>query len=178
MDLNQQIEIPLSKTKIFFLFWGALAFVICGIFFILEPETWLSHKYQNIGLIRGVGIAAVSFFGLCLIYISKKLFNTAPGLIIDQYGIIDNSNATSVGLIEWKDISGIQVINISGTKILMLLTPVPQKYIDRAKSRIAKSAMKLNHKMYGSPIHIISNSLKIKFNDLEAIVAEELEKRS
>ena len=86
-------------------------------------------------------------------------------------GITDNSNATSIGLIEWDDITNIGTVQISSMKILMLET---DKYIERAKNRISKRAMKANHKIYGSPLSIISNSLKIKHGDLEKLNREDL----
>ncbi|WP_373400696.1 STM3941 family protein [Algoriphagus halophilus] len=98
-------------------------------------------------------------------------------MTIDQDGITDNSNATSVGLIEWGDITDIGTVQVASTKILMLETDKPDKYIEQAKNGISKRAMKANHKMYGSPLSIISNSLKIKYDDLEKLIREEFEKR-
>ena len=92
-------------------------------------------------------------------------------------GIIDNSGATSVGLIEWADITGMSKLEIASSKILMIYTSDAEKYINRARNKIAKKAMAANHKMYGSPLSITSNSLKIKFSELELLLAEQIEKR-
>ena len=173
----EKIEIPLSKKKIALLFIGAIVFVIFGILFVLTPETFKSSIFRNPETIRIAGIASLLFFGLCTVFIAKKLFDNKVGLTIDQDGITDNSSATSVGLIEWKDIKGIETLQIVSTRILMLRTDQPDKYIDRAKNGISKRAMKANLKMYGSPLSIISNSLKIKFVDLERLILSEFEKR-
>jgi len=175
--MTEKIEIPLSKKKIVLLFIGAVVFVIIGILFLLTPETFKSSIFKNPEIIRLAGIASFMFFGLCTVFIAKKLFDNKVGLTIDQDGITDNSNATSIGLIEWKDIKGIETLQIVSTKILMIMTDQPDKYIDRAKNGISKSAMKANFKMYGSPLSIISNSLKIKFVDLERLIVSEFEKR-
>lgn len=171
------IEIQLSKTKILLLLIGSAVFVVLGLLFIMNPEQFKSSLFRNPETIRIAGIAAVAFFGLCLVFIAKKLFDNKVGLTIDQNGIRDNSNATSVGLIEWADIKNIGTVQVASTKILLLETDNPEKYIERAKNGIAKRAMKANHKMYGSPLSIISNSLKIKYDDLEKLIREEFEKR-
>ncbi|WP_224489573.1 STM3941 family protein [Robertkochia flava] len=175
--MKDKIEIQLNKTKILLLLIGAVAFVVFGVLFILNPEKFQSTLFRNPEFIRIAGIASVAFFGLCSIFIAKKLFDNKVGLTIDQNGITDNSNATSIGLIEWADITNIGTVQVQSTKILMLETDKPEKYIERAKNGLAKRAMKANHKMYGSPLSIISNSLKIKYDDLERLITEEFEKR-
>lgn len=176
--MTDKIEIQLSKTKILLLLIGAAVFVVLGTLFIMNPEQFKSPIFRNKGTIRIAGIVAVAFFGICLVFIARKLFDKKVGLTIDQNGITDNSNATSVGLIEWTDIIGIGTIQVASTKILMLDTDKPDKYIEKAKNGISKRAMKANYKMYGSPISIISNSLKIKYDDLEKLIREEFEKRN
>ncbi len=175
--MNEKIEIPLSKKKILLLFIGATIFVILGILFIIIPETFISTIFINSEIIIIVGIVSVLFFGLCAVFAGKKLFENKAGLTIDDNGITDNTNATSIGLIEWEDITGIEILQIMSTKILMLMTDRPEKYINKAKNGISKRAMKANHKMYGSPLSIISNTLKIKFKDLEILIKNEFEKR-
>ena len=175
--MTAKIEIQLSKTKVLLLLIGAIVFVVLGILFIMNPEQFKSPLFQNTETIRIAGIAAVAFFGLCLVFIARKLFDKKVGLTIDQNGITDNSNATSVGLIEWSDITGIETVQVASMKILMVQTDKPDKYIEKAKNGISKRAMKANYKMYGSPISIVSNPLKIKYDDLEKLISEEFEKR-
>lgn len=85
-------------------------------------------------------------------------------------GINDNSSGASVGLINWEDISGISTSEIASTKFILIETTNPDKYINRAKNGLAKRAMKANAKMYGTPISISSNTLKIKHNALFDII--------
>ncbi len=171
-----EIEIPLSKTKIILLLIGALAFVFAGAWGIIDPEkfAWIRSS-KNFVLISG--IAAVLFFGLCSVFFALKIFSRKPGLVINNAGIIDNSNATSVGLIAWNDITGIKRLEIASSKILVIETSNPEKYIARSKNIISKKAMRANHNTYGSPLSIISNSLNIKFSELERLIVEQIEKR-
>ena len=171
-----EIKITLSKSKIILLLIGALLFVIVGAYSVLVPEKFASVRFpENVVFISG--LAGILFFGLCFVFISKKVFSQKPGLIINDEGIIDNSNATSVGLIEWEDITGMKVTGGNSSKVLIIMTSQPEKYIDRAKNIISKKAMKINYKMFGSPLSIISNSLKIKFSELESLISEQIETR-
>ncbi|MEO0338198.1 MAG: STM3941 family protein, partial [Bacteroidota bacterium] len=106
-----------------------------------------------------------------------KMFDKKPGLIIDENGITDNTNGTSIGLIEWNDIAEIERLEIAFSKMLLIKTNKPEKYIQRAPNGIARQAMKANYKSYGTPLSIIANSLKINFNELEKLIEEEWKKR-
>jgi len=169
--------IPLSKSKTLLSLLGAVAFVILGVFFLISPATFLTTTHRSPLLIQAIGLASVLFFGLCLVFIVKSLFDTKPGLIIDQHGITDNSNATSVGLIEWADIEAIETIQVVSTRFLILYTSQPEKYLHRAKNGLLKATMQANYKRYGSPISITANTLSIKFSALENLVLEAFEKR-
>jgi len=84
----------------------------------------------------------------------------------------DNSNATSIGLIKWTDIIGITTSQVMSSKFIMIEVQNPEEYIAKAKNPISKRAMKANMKMYGSPITIISKSLKYNFPKLESTLKE------
>lgn len=147
-----------------------------GYLFIRNPESFISPICRNPEIIRITGIAAVCFFGLGVFLTVSKFFDSKPGLIIDESGITDNSNSANIGLIEWSDVKGFERKEIFSTKILLVLIKNPNKYIARAKNTLAKKSMEANNKRYGSPISIVSNSLKISFDDLERLVKEEWEK--
>ena len=175
--MESKIEIELSRLKIGLFFIGTLIFVILGIQFAINPQEWLTSRSNSLEFVRIMGVITVVFFGTCGIFIIRKLFDNKIGLIIDKRGITDNTNATSIGLIEWEDISGIDKVEIASSKILIIRTNKPDKYIGRAKNGISKFSMKANHKLYGSPISIISSSLKMKFNELEDLIKSEYKKR-
>lgn len=155
---------------------GALVFVIVGAWGVVKPERFASIRYPK-DIVFLTGIAGVLFFGLCFVFIAKKVFSGKAGLTLNDDGIIDNSNATSVGLIEWKDITGIKSWGTGSAKVIVVLTSEPEKYIERSKNIISRRAMKANTRIYGSPLSIISNSLKINFSELEKLISEQLEKR-
>src|SRR5437764_14021730 len=98
--IRDAFVIPLSKGKVLAVAVApATAFVMLGVFIYLHAQV-LPH---NPTLTKSVCIACILFFGLGSIYGWRKLFDTAPGLIIDSEGLIDNASAISAGRIPWSD---------------------------------------------------------------------------
>lgn len=168
-----KIEIPLSKTKISLLLIGAMIFVILGVRFIVTPDKFISTIFRNPQTIRIGGIAAVLFFGAAGAYGLRKLFDKTIGLTIDENGITDNSNASSVGLIEWSDIVKIKTEQVMSTRFLLIFISNPDKYLKRVNG-FKRKLMKGNMKMYGTPLSITSNTLKYNFDDLEKMIKVKL----
>jgi len=166
-----------SKKKVVLLFIASVLFVCIGIWGIIRPEELVSTIFKDLLIIRISGIIAVLFFGLGVFLTASKFFDSKPGLIINEFGIKDNSNSACICLIEWSDIKGFERVEILSTKILLVLLKNPHKYIALAKHTLAKKSMEANNKRYGSPISIVSNSLKISFDDLERLIIEEWEKQ-
>ena len=171
-----KIEIPLSKTKILLGVIGSIAFVILGTIFLITPDTFITPILRNEQTIMIVGVAAVVFFGAVGVYTFKKLFDKTIGLTIDEKGITDNSNASSVGLIGWDEIVQIRTEEIMSNKFLLIFVSDPEKYIGRV-SGIKRKLLQSSFKMYSTPISITSNTLKYNFNDLERLLRERLEEQ-
>jgi hypothetical protein len=176
--MDSRIEIEHSKGKIVAFLLGAIVFIALGWVFMINPDAFISSASKNAIYIRVIGVITIVFFGLCLIFIVRKLFDKNPGLVIDKDGITDNSNATSVGLVEWKDITGMEIRQIKSTRFLVLHTSNPEKYITRVQNPILRQGVVFNYSTYGSPIAIISTSLKISFDDLVRLISTELENRT
>jgi hypothetical protein len=169
-----EIKIPLSKTKLAFAFIGSVIFIVLGREFILKPEKYVSSIMRSTELIAIVGYASVIFFGLCLIFVCYKAFDRKPGLIINEKGITDNSNYTSVGLIEWSEITGIRTQQVMSTRFILIDVLNPEKFIEKS-SKFKASLMKTNMKMYGTPLSITSNSLRYNFDELEKLLKSEFD---
>ena len=144
----------------------------------LEPERFISNIFRidNPNTIRFWGIAGIVFFGLAEIYGIIKLFDKEAGLIIVFNGFTDNTNASSVGLIEWTDITGIRTQQVMSTKFLLIAIETPDQYLAKAKQGLSKKLMKANLNSYGTPLSINSNTLKYNFEALEKIVQTEFKK--
>jgi hypothetical protein len=166
-----KVDIPLSKTKLLFGIGGSILFVVLGLFLI----TTIADQQTRFDptLVKGVGITSILFFGATGIYGIKKMFDKTIGLTIDENGIFDNTNASSVGLIKWNDITKIKTEQVASTKFLLIYTTNPDFYLDKVKG-FKKKLMEGNNKMYGTPLSITSNTLKYNFDDLETLINDRL----
>jgi len=175
--MTNKIEIPLSKSKMYFGFASSILFIILGIWLItsaynIERESMLSNPMTRMS----IGIMNIIFFGAAGIIGLKKLLDKSPGLVIDKNGIVDNSHGGSLGLIKWADIKGISTQGMMGTKFLLIHVNNPEHYIEKANGRVKKKVVQANMKMYGTPFSIVSNTLTYDFSKLEALVNAEWEK--
>ena len=170
--LGQVREIPLSRTKLILASFGSLIFVGLGFLFVIKPERFVSPFMRTPALIFIGGLASIIFFGLCLFFITKKLGDNSPGLVISEEGIFDNSSGVSAGQIKWTDIEDISVIEIHRQKLIMLHVTNPQDYIDKQTSGFKRKIMQVNYKMYGTPLSITSNGLKISFSELLSLLTD------
>jgi len=170
-----KIEIPLGKTKLLLGIGGSLLFIVAGYFLF----TTLAYKQTilNPSFVKAAGVAGILFFGATGIYGIRKLFDKSIGLIIDENGIFDNTNASSIGLIKWSDITGIEVKQVQSTRFLLVYAINPEDYMNKAKG-IKRKLMVANNKFYGTPLSITSNTLKCSFDELENLIRQNLKGKS
>ena len=161
------VSIPTSKTKTSLMLLCSIAFVVVGIWLLFVSLS--GSSIILIFLVSLISFASIVFFGICGIYSLIRLFDTQPGLVLDSEGIIDRSSAVSVGRILWQDLVKIDVIKVENQRFLTFYTANPQKYLQRG-GFLQRQMNALNYKLYGSPIHIASNSLKIGFGELSDLV--------
>ncbi|MGZ5255260.1 MAG: STM3941 family protein [Flavitalea sp.] len=166
MNTDQPIEIPLNKTKLIMMLVASIVFVAIGFWFVFSPPVINNSFWGNPTRLMIIGYASILFFGICTIALAKKLPDTKPGLIIDNKYLFDNSSALSVGEIPWEDIEHISVMEVQKQKMLMVEVRNPEEYIDRQPNFLKRKAMTMNYRMYGTPISITTNGLKIPFPEL------------
>jgi hypothetical protein len=97
------------------------------------------------------------------------MFDNKVGLTIDENGIIDSTNATSIGLIKWSEITEIKTEQVMSTKFLLIFVKDQRKILEKA-SGMKRKLMEANAKMYGTPISITANTLKFDFDKLESLI--------
>ena len=121
------------------------------------------------------GYASMIFFGTCAVFIIRKLPSDKPGLIINDTGLTDNSSGLPAGQILWSDIEKVSVIEIYDQRIIMLHAKNPQDYIDRQTSLFVRKGMELNNRLYGTPLSLTANGLKMSFDDLLTLITKKFE---
>ena len=171
---SEKKQIPFSKRKLFLLFIGSLAIVAIGIDFIASPAKYAesANRHTPSYIITIIGLAAISFFGVCGIVIFLKLFDKTPGLIIDEQGI--KINSAFKDNLEWEEIEGFGVSQIARTKLIIVYLKNPEAYIEKEKSLFKRKLMQSNYKMSGSPISINSNGLQCNFDELYSLLTSRL----
>ena len=174
MTKEEQIEIPLSKTKMIMTFLGSLVFVGLGLWFLTNPPKSNHWLFGNPTIVFIIGLASVLFFGIVATIIIRKFSDKKPGLIISRQGVTDNSSGVSAGLIPWSDIQEIKISQVMNQKFLMLIVRNPQYYFENVTNPVKRNMMKMNYKTYGSPISISSNALETNFDDLQKLLIEKM----
>ena len=164
---SESMEIPLDKTKIIVMIISSVIFMAIGIWFV-TTFAGLQTEFNPL-MIRLLGVAATLIFGTAFFYCIKKYLDKNPGLIFSHNGIVDNSNGTSIGLIEWSDITDIKVIEIRKNKSILLHINDPEKYIVKA-THYQVGIMEANLKIYGTPLCITPQTLKIDFDELHDLL--------
>jgi hypothetical protein len=173
--MNQErIEIKLSKTKGVLTFLGSVAFVLVSIWLISFADN--QHRYSQT-FVKGAGYVGLIFFGLCGLYIFYKLFDTKPGLVIDDKGILDNSSAASGHIIKWDRIVGLRIGQVKSTKFILIDIVDPEQFLNEV-SGIKKTLMWGTYKMYGTPTSISSSTLNIDFDELYNMIDRRLQSKS
>lgn len=163
---KNQIEIPLSKQKLYLMLFGSILFVGIGTWLAVNPPKSNHPIFGNSMIILISGIVAIVFFGYTAFSLLKKLPDNKPGLIINSEGIIDNSSGVSAGIVLWTDIIEISVSNVMNQKFLMFIVKNPEEYINRQSGIVKRKAMEMNYKTYGSPVSISANTLDTNFEEL------------
>ena len=154
------------------MFLGSLAFIALGIWIwtIANEQDHFDALYMN-----ALSIVAIAFFGLCAIFCLFKLFDNKPGLIINREGIQDNSSAVGRHFIKWEHITRLDKTEVKSTKILLIFINNPKEFLTNA-NRFNRFWLKMNNKMYGTPICIASVSLQCNFRELYGMIENERNK--
>ena len=177
--MSYKIEVPIDKKKIALLLVAALVFVALGTWLIYNPDRFtnngLKFRVSSPVFVQIVGILGVLFFGAAGVYGVIKLLDKRMGLVMNSIGVTDNSNASSIGLIEWNDIQEIRTEQVTSTRFLLIDVHNPEKYIGRAKG-LQKVFMKANLNQYVTPISIASSTLRCDFEELEELIIAEYRK--
>jgi len=112
MKENNHLEIYNSHKVIIKLIMSGFLFVVVGIVLILlGPED---------GEMLIIGWLSIIFFGLGVIILIIRFFSFKPILIVNDFGITDNSTAIAAGFIPWSNVKSIDLIDVAGVAYISL----------------------------------------------------------
>jgi hypothetical protein len=175
MNEHGKIEIALSKQKLTKLLLFSIAFLIAGLWMIIKNPQISNPVFNNpvVKFIGGYGGLLMGLLGTY--YFTKMLFDSAPGLIISEEGLYENTSIFKFGLIPWSDIAAIdtrsmQVSFAAKQHFITIYLDDPGKYIEREKNIIKRKLLAANTRSYGSPVHISTNGLKMNHQELTQLL--------
>lgn len=163
--------IELSKAKILLAIGGSIAFLAVSVYLAtLNPvdpgDAWFWRQHSPY-FVHGVGIAGAVLCGSLVIWLAIKMFDTKPGLVLDNDGFTDNCSAVSHGFVPWSDVTGLSVFKIKRTRVLVIKVADPERYLGRGNV-LRRALVRFGAQYYGSPIQIGSTDLTINFDELSS----------
>jgi len=169
---DKPLVIPFSKFKLSFMFLVALIFVAISIYCIVSAYFSLTIGRGSTAFILIMGILGLAFFGSSGFYLAKKLYNSAPGIIVSKKGITDNSSTLSVGFVGWEDIVEICDVTTSKQIFINIVVKDPNKYISRQNNGLKRKWMQINYKAYGTVIAITTTRLSCTHAELSHLLKQ------
>lgn len=124
------------------------------------------------GRITALIIPCILFLISCYYALSYFLQYRKPGLIIDSNGITDQSNYNGLGLITWRDITGIEKRTLLRRDFLLIRLSDPDKYISRVKNPFRRKSLTASNRLLGTPLALSVRELNCSFSSLENSVKQ------
>lgn len=158
----QKKKQPVFLLSLFLLLVGGTAIWVLLRFLYPNLEGFLRFKLTAIVIIATVVIWAI-------VVVARHANRKSPGLIIDNKGITDHTNITSVGFIPWDDILSFNLVNGSfHHKLIVVKVRNPDVYIN---SNVKLSASRHSQLIqFGSPILITATTLEYDPQQLVALL--------
>lgn len=175
-DSLTNIEIPVSKTKTIWLLIISTAFVLIGVLFVIDPTRFLTIWVQNPIIISVVGYSSILFFGFGIFVFISRLFQTRPGLIITDKGILYDTKDKVNGFIAWGNITNVSIIKIYRQQLIMLHVDNPDEFIKSQQKAIKRKLMSFNQNNYGAPIGLTASGFAISTDSLYKTITDRLTK--
>ncbi len=147
----------------------SIIFVVTGVLIFVAT---LNEAGGEGLLFKTIGIIAIVFFGLCLIYYINVLIKRKPALIVSEEGIFDDSSFIGAGLVRWEEIEALDFVNFSGQLFLGIKTYDPNLIVNRSNG-VKRTLNKLNKGLVEAQVNIPVKILACSIDEL----VEEIQKR-
>ncbi|PTQ99759.1 hypothetical protein C8P68_102589 [Mucilaginibacter yixingensis] len=176
MVLKNEIKISLDKGKLRLLMFLAFLFAIGGVWVIIQSDHMMSPARPRALLIL-VGSAVIVLAGVCMVFIFRKFGDTEPGLIINDDGITDHSSGTAAGLVPWSTIERVDMARVKSQQFILLFVKDADAIIAAQSNGMKRQLMKMNQRLYGTPVCINANTLQCGFDEIYRLISDSFERR-
>lgn len=159
-----EVEIKFKNPGLIMILLDCLVYILPAIGIIIYSKEFTGFLSVMIFIL---GLLITVFFTYSLYVILIRKFGTKPGLVFNENGFQDNSGYLGSKFINWAEVKDIKTIKVLNQNFLSVQLVNPPVYINNHNG-FNKLFMNLNYKMYGSPVHISQNNLKIDFEKLHS----------
>lgn len=139
---------------------GALMFVAAGVWFVAR---W-ANGTEGV-MVAVLGLASISFFGLCGIYAFMRIVRRTPALVVDDRGITDNASAIGVGFIAWSEIEEMREYRFMNQTFMGVVPRDLEALLDR-QPRWKRLVIRVNQLLGTLPVNIPQVILPMPISDL------------
>lgn len=175
-DNLTNIEIPVSKSKTIWPLVISTIFVLIGVFFVIDPTRFLTFWAQSPVIISVLGYISILFFGFGVFVFISRLFQTRPGLIITDKGLMYDTKDNVDGFIDWSRITNISIIKINRQQLIMVHVDNPDEFIKSQQKAIKRKLMTFNQNNYGAPIGLTASGFATSTDSLFQLITDRLTK--
>lgn len=128
----------------------------------------MDYSDDDPAYVRFIGVMMIVLFGggFCLLLRAFRYWRR--GLVVNADGVTYNAGIDGVGLVAWRDITGIEPLDTPRMDFIRISLKDPAKYVQRSNPVMRPLAW-LNWKFYGSPIHMSAFFLAV---DRDTLLAE------
>ncbi len=162
----QKKKQPVLLITLFLLFIGGAGIWVLLRFLYPNLEGFWKFKLTAVVIIAAVVIWAI-------VVVIRHANRKIPGLVVDNNGITDHTNITSVGFIPWNDITSFELVKGSFQhQLIVVKVKNPDFYIYANPKLSASRQMQLSQ--FGSPILVTATTLEYDPQQLLSILTERL----
>lgn len=161
-----EIIIPVNRKRIPWVLIVSSLFTIALVIAIIDVDNSILFLH---GVFNWIYFGLLFFISCFFLFLSlieylKTSFDKKACLIINKNGIDDNLSIFSYGMIEWKELTKIEMRNHMNTNFLVLKVINNERYLVD-KNLIIKFVLRKYIKRFGTPIIISEN--KIAYDIIE-----------
>lgn len=160
------VTIPLNKGRLFLFLLLSLGFVTGGIWLwnLADGYSGFKHWKALLG-----AVLCIPFFGLGVVVFAYKLFDTRPGLILNDEGVHRLGLFGFQPVIPWAHITHCSIIKVKRTSILLIHVDNVEEVLERLPP-LARWSQRVAVGQYGTPHSLASSNLKISIEDLKDLI--------
>jgi len=154
-----------SRRKLALLLISPCAFLACGYWLAAYAHVVANFLGLPSAFVRGLGLAAFIVGLVAAFGIFRMLFNSAPGLVLDNRGVTDNSTIFPAGFVPWSNISGFEAARKGRVAIIYVLLKDAKQYI-ASRGPFMRVVLAAASRLYASPVAIRPGTLHVQLQEL------------